>query len=102
MPAFPTQKTQEHELPSTTPAWPESIFGAPQLRPEPIDWDQVIRELGSDLPSDYRALADTYPAMYLDHHANLLRPGAVWGFELGTFVLATHRGGRAELLEFDP
>ncbi|MFG2823355.1 DNA/RNA non-specific endonuclease [Kitasatospora sp. NPDC048365] len=42
---------------------------------EPKDWDSVRRQLGTDLPADYKAFVDTYGGGYVDAYLWVLEPG---------------------------
>ena len=36
------------------------LLGAPERRPDPVDWDAVKARVGTALPSDYVHLAEAY------------------------------------------
>ncbi|QYN24408.1 SMI1/KNR4 family protein [Amycolatopsis sp. DSM 110486] len=53
------------------------VFGTEHASPQDIDWAAVEAALGTALPADYRAYADTYPALYLDKLITIRHPLAV-------------------------
>lgn len=48
------------------PALLEEKIGPPIGGPPAVDWQMVRRRLGTDLPSDYKELADRYPLLFFD------------------------------------
>ncbi|MDX8053269.1 hypothetical protein SK571_28175 [Lentzea sp. BCCO 10_0798] len=50
------------------------LIGAPERPPEPTDWNRVRSLLGTDLPSDYRVLVETYPALALEQFLRITHP----------------------------
>ncbi|GAA0593642.1 hypothetical protein [Actinomadura livida] len=58
----------------TIPALLEERFGAPLAEPPVVDWQMVRHRLGTDLPNDYRDLADRYPLLMIDEWLPVLHP----------------------------
>ncbi|GAB2868979.1 hypothetical protein GCM10027074_40790 [Streptomyces deserti] len=58
-----------------------------------IDWSVIRAELGTDLPSDYRSLAESYPTLVIDDFLAISIPAP--GAE-SDFVVGVHSG--AEIL----
>lgn len=63
-----------HQLSMTIPALLEERIGPPMAGPLPVDWQMVRQRLGTDLPSDYKALADRYPLLMIDEWLPVLHP----------------------------
>ncbi|MGW4520005.1 SMI1/KNR4 family protein [Amycolatopsis sp. NPDC004378] len=50
------------------------ILGSPDVKPIPVEWNEVEKELGLRLPSDYKALADVVPAMFINEYLRVCHP----------------------------
>ncbi|TDE37649.1 hypothetical protein [Actinomadura sp. 6K520] len=59
----------------TIPVPLEQYLGAPTADPPVVDWQKVMRQLGTDLPSDYKELANRYPLLMIDEWLPILHPG---------------------------
>ncbi|MEU8803022.1 hypothetical protein [Spirillospora sp. NPDC048819] len=58
----------------TIPALLEEKIGPPLADPPAVDWQLVRHRLGTDLPSDYKELADRYPLLFFDKWLPVLHP----------------------------
>lgn len=56
------------------------LLGAPERRPDPVDWDAVKGRVGTALPSDFVHLADAYPPLIVGGYVRILHPTARAGF----------------------
>ncbi len=50
------------------------IFGDSAAQSQTVDWDHVEKAIGTALPDDYKAFAESYPALYFDSFLILLHP----------------------------
>jgi hypothetical protein len=74
--------------PPTPEALQRALPGLPRWKvPEGrhIDWSVIRAELGTDLPSDYRSLAESYPTLLIDDFLaiSIPAPGAESDFVAG-------------------
>ncbi|MFE0024919.1 hypothetical protein [Amycolatopsis sp. NPDC059021] len=51
-----------------------AMLGAPAEAPLPVDWRTVEERLGLRLPSDYKSVADRYPAMFVNEFLRITHP----------------------------
>lgn len=58
------------------------IVSPPQGERSPVDWAKVRAAVGSDLPRDYRELAEAYGGGQFDDHLYLLEPSGDAGYDI--------------------
>ncbi|MFC0036842.1 hypothetical protein [Actinomadura rayongensis] len=56
------------------PASLVDFIGPPVAPPAPVDWQEVVQVLGTDLPSDYKELADKYPLLFINEWIPVTHP----------------------------
>lgn len=59
----------------TAPDELRPLLGTPRTRPPAVDWSRISAETGLAFPSDYKAFAETYPALYIDEFITIFHPG---------------------------
>ncbi|MEV0032188.1 SMI1/KNR4 family protein [Nocardia sp. NPDC050793] len=68
---------------------------SPPSKRRDIEWDAVERELGVELPADYKELIDTYGGGYWDEYLYVLEPGCPNNY----YDLVGWKDWQAEVLE---
>lgn len=59
----------------TLPVLLGEFIGPPVAPPAAVDWQEVARVLGADLPCDHKELADKYPLLFIGAWLPASHPG---------------------------